>query len=107
MHPKLVWIGKLTKSLSVAMPFISHTVQDTVDPLKKLVVLELGDDLSKGDYNSVQKIIHAFAGVNDCIVSKIRKGPKILEIEVLTKTRLGEVMNNSPFEGDKGGTKED
>lgn len=106
MHPKLMWVSKLTSSLSVALPGITYSIQDTVDPLKKVLILNLGDDLSKTDYNHVQKIVHAFSNVNDCTVSKICKGPKMLTIEVLTKTRLGPEMNKSPFECDKADVKE-
>jgi hypothetical protein len=83
------------------MPLVTHTIEDTADPLKKIVVLSLGEDLSKSDFRSVQNIIHEFGKVNDCIIAKIRKGPKSLVIEILTKTRLGDEMNNSPFESDK------
>lgn len=98
MHPKLVWIGSLCSSLGLALgTSVSSTVHDTVDPLKKLVLLNIGEDLGKKDFNPLQVIIHAFAKSNDCVVFRIYKQPKQLTLEVLTKTRRGPVMNNNPF----------
>jgi hypothetical protein len=104
VHPKLTWVGGLQSSLGLALgTSISHTIEDTVDPLMKLVTLQLGEDLGKGDYNPVQKMVHAFAKSNDCVVYRIRREPKKLVLEVLTKTRLGQVMNKNPLaDGDKG-----
>ena len=100
MHPKLTWVGSLTGSLGLALgTSVSHSIRDTVDPLMKLVVLELGEDLGKGDYNPVQKMVHAFAKENDCVVHRIRREPKRLLLEVLTKTRLGPRMNKNPLVG--------
>lgn len=81
---------------------LTHHVQDTVDPLKKLVVLEFKDELRKGDYRPIQTLIHGFAKSNDCVVHRIRREPKKMILEVLTKTRLGPVMNKNPLTGDKG-----
>lgn len=80
---------------------VTFSVQDTVDPLKKLVYLEVGESLGKKDFNPVQRIVHGFAKVNDCLVYKIYKSPKRLVLEVLTKTRNGPVMDRNPFSGDK------
>lgn len=76
---------------------VTFSVHDTVDPLKKLVYLEVGESLGKKDFNPVQRIVHGFAKVNDCVVCKIYKSPKQLVLEVLTKTRNGPVMDRSPF----------
>lgn len=103
MHPKLTWVDSLRNSLSAAMgTSVSQTILDTVDPLMKLVVLELGEELGKGDYNPIQQMVHAFAKSNDCVVQRIRREPKKLILETLTKTRLGKVMNKNPLLGDKG-----
>lgn len=98
MHPKLEWVNGLCASLGLALhTSISQSIQDTVDPLMKLVVLELGEDLGKGDYNPVQRMVHVFAKSNDCMVQRIRREPKKLIIEVSTKTRLGRAMNANPL----------
>ncbi len=104
MHPKLAWVTGLTGSLGLAMGnALSHTVRDTVDPLKKEVVIELGEELLKGDYKAIQQMVHAFAKSNDCVVHRIRREPKRMILEVLTKTRLGPVMDKNPLvDGDKG-----
>lgn len=81
---------------------LTHSVEDTVDPLMKRVVLELGEELGKGDYRPIQQMVHAFANSNDCVVHRIRREPRRLILEVLTKTRLGPVMNKNPLTGDKG-----
>lgn len=83
---------------------VTFSVQDTVDPLKKLVYLEVGESLGKKDFNPVQRIVHGFAKVNDCVVYKIYKSPKRLVLEVLTKTRNGPVMDRNPFSSDKSRT---
>lgn len=77
---------------------ISHSQQDTVDPLKKLVVLEFGEKFGKKDFNPVQTIAHTFAKANDCVIYKMRReGTNKLVLEVLTKTRLSPVMNRNPL----------
>lgn len=76
---------------------ISFEVLETVDPLKKLVVLRLGEELGKGNYQPVQTICHAFAKENDCVLQRIRREPGKLILEVSTKTRLGPVMNKNPL----------
>jgi len=102
VHPKLVWVGGLCSSLSLALgTTVIHRVEDTVDPLKKLVELELGEELGKGDYQPVQRMVHGFANENDVVVHRIYREPKKLILEVLTKTRLGKVQNKNPLR-DKG-----
>lgn len=76
---------------------VSSTIHDTVDPLKKLVLLKMTEELGKKDFNPLQKLIHGFAKANDCIVHRIYKNPKQLTLEILTKTRLGPTMNNNPL----------
>lgn len=98
MHPKLVWLKRLCVNLGMALETsITYSVEDTVDPIKKLVYLEVGESLGKKDFNPIQRIVHAFAGVNDCVVYKMYKSPKRLVLEVLTKTRNGPVMDKNPF----------
>jgi hypothetical protein len=102
VHPKLVWVDGLIASLSLALgTSITRSIEDTVDPLKKLVVLELGEDLGKGDWNPVQRMIHVFAKSNDVVVERIHKQPKRLTLVVLVKTRFGQVQNKNPLR-DKG-----
>lgn len=102
MHPKLVWVGGLCSSLSTALGTgVSHRIEDTVDPLKKLVELNLGEELGKGDYKPIQTMVHAFAKSNDVVVHRIYHEPKKLILEVLTKVRLGPVQNKNPLR-DKG-----
>ncbi len=104
MHPKLAWVSGLTSSLGLAMGnTMTHTIRDTVDPLKKEVVINLGEELGKGDYKPIQLMVHAFAKSNNCVVHRIRREPKTMILEVLTKTRLGPVMDKNPLaDGDKG-----
>ena len=98
MHPKLVWVTGMGSTLGLAMgTSIAVSVHDTVDPLKKLVVINLGEELGNGNYNPVQKMVHAFAKANDCVVQRIRREPKKLILEVLTKTRLGPICDKNPL----------
>ena len=98
MHPKLAWIEELNNSLGLALcTSFSHAVHDTVDPLMKRVVLTMGSELEKGDYQPIQRMVHAFAKANDCVVHRIRREPKKLVLEVLTKTRLGEETRKNPL----------
>lgn len=76
---------------------VVYTVEDHVDPLKKLVHLSLGTDLGKGDWNPVQRIIHAYAKANDCVIERIRKSPKKLVLEVLVKSRHGLPSKKDPM----------
>lgn len=76
---------------------VSSSIQDTVDPLKKLVFLNMGEDLGKKDFNPLQRLIHGFAKANNCVVHRIYKHPKRLVLEILIKTRHGPVMNNNPL----------
>ncbi len=98
MHPKLTWVTSLGNSLSFVLTTSVHVlIQDTVDPLMKLIIVELGEDLGKSDFNPLQTIIHAFAKSNDCVIKKIKKEPKRLVIEILTKVRLGKTMDKNPL----------
>jgi hypothetical protein len=77
---------------------LSCTAEPTVDPLKVHVVLQLRDELPKGCWNALQTLAHAYAGANDCLISKIKKrGKRSYVAEVLTKKRLGPEMTNDPF----------
>lgn len=103
MHPKLAWIDGLCGSLGLALAMtITHSVEDTVDPLMKRVILTLEDELGKKDFNPIQKLVHGFANANDCVAHRIYKGRKQLIIDVLTKTRRGPVCNRNPLASDKG-----
>jgi hypothetical protein len=83
---------------------VAFAVHDTVDPLKKLVYLDIGEPLGKRDFNPIQRLIHGFSKVNDCVVHRIYKEPKRLTLEILVKTRNGPVMNKNPFSSDKAKT---
>lgn len=102
VHPKLAWLSVMCSSLGMALgTSISHTVEDTVDPIKKRVFLEVGESLGKKDFNPLQRLIHGFAKANDCVIPKIYKTPRQLVLEVLVKTRHGPVMDRNPLSGDK------
>ena len=76
----------------------SSSVEDTVDPLKKNLVVVLQDPLKKGCWNAYQILAHAYAGANDCMIYKIRrKGKNTYVAEVLIKKRAGPAMDNDPF----------
>ncbi len=103
MHPKLAWIGSLCSNLGLALgTSVTFSVQDTVDPIKKIVVLNIGENLGKAVFNPIQRLIHGFSKINDCVVHRIYKDTRCLTLEVLTKTRHGPIMNNNPFLSDKG-----
>lgn len=98
MHPKLAWLPGLCSSLGLALSTsVSSTIQDTVDPLKKLVFLDIGEPLGNKDFNPIQRLVHGFAKANDCVVHGMYKHPKQLVLEVLTKTRLGPVHSKNPL----------
>ena len=80
------------------------TCRDSVDQLKKFVVFDLGAPLTKGNYNPLQTLVHAYAKANDCVVAAIRReGERRLILEVLIKNRVSQEMKNDPFSSDKGG----
>lgn len=99
MHPKLAWVELLRGMLSeVLATGIVSTPRDHVDPLKKLVVFEMGAPLAKGNYNPLQTMVHAYAKANDCVVAAIRReGPRQLVLEILIKNRISREMKNDPF----------
>jgi hypothetical protein len=98
VHPRLVWLNGLCASLGLALgTSVIFSVQDTVDPLKKIVFLDIGERLGKEDFNPIQRLIHSFSKVNDCVIQRIHKEPKRLSLEVLTKSRHGPAMNRNPF----------
>jgi len=97
-QPKLVWLQQLCDSLELALgTSVRFTIQETVDPLKKIVFLDLGESLGKTDFNPIQRLVHGFAKENDCVIHKIYKQPKQLILEIFIKTRLGPVMNKNPL----------
>ena len=64
----------------------------------KLVVIDFGGVLAKGDYGLIQKLAHAFAKANDCVIERIRRrSPRVLVLETLTKRRLGPVHDKNPL----------
>jgi hypothetical protein len=100
VHPKLAWVSEFQNSLSGAMGVqVVVTIEDHVDPLKKLVVLTFPQELRKGEYMPIQNLAHGFAKNNDCVLYRIRRRPNALVLEVLTKTRLGQVMKKNPLLG--------
>lgn len=103
MHPKLAWVELLKGTLAEALgTSVVSAPRDHVDPLKKLVVLDLGSPLSKGNYNPLQTMVHAYAKANDCVVAAIRReGTTRLVLEVLIKHRISKEMKNDPFRSDK------
>ena len=101
MHPKLTWALRLATSLGDAMGCsVSVTENGDVDPLKKFLHFTFGEPLGKGDYMPIQNMVHTFAKANDCVVHKIRKvHPKLLVLDVFTKTRLSPVHDKNPLRG--------
>lgn len=97
MHPKLAWVPELQQTLSAAMGLVTLTIEDHVDPLKKLVVIRLPDRLQKGEYNPIQNLVRGFAKANDCVVERIRRRSGDLVLEILTKRRLGPVRDKNPL----------
>ncbi len=98
VHPRLAWLPNLQNTLAGATGEpITYSVEDHVDPLKKLVTIHLGANLGPGDWNPVQTICHAFAKDNDCVIEKILRPPKKLVLHVLIKRRGGPVMKRNPM----------
>ena len=108
VHPKLEWVEELRNSLALAMgSSIVVSVEDNADPLKKMVVLTMGDKLLKGDYNPIQRMAHAFAKSNNCVLERIRRRPNALVLEILIKNLRTPVLDREPSKnplklGDKG-----
>lgn len=75
----------------------SFRIEDTADPLKKLVRLQTQGDVSGSCYHPLCNIVHGFGKANDCVVERVRREHEALVIEVLTKRRLGREMNRNPF----------
>ena len=103
MHPKLAWVELLRGMLSEVMgTLIVSTPRECVDPLKKYIVFDLGAPLTKGNYNPLQVMVHAYAKANDCTVAAIRReGSKRFVLEILIKNRISQEMKNDPFLSDK------
>lgn len=103
MHPKLAWVDLLRGTLAEVMgTSIVASTRECVDPLKRYVVLDLGAPLTKGNYNPMQVIVHAYSKANDCVVVAIRReGLKRLVLETLIKNRVSPEMKNDPFEDQK------
>lgn len=103
VHPKLLWVEELSRTFSAALgSSVTVFVIDHIDPLKKLVVYHLDEDLKKGDYNPIQKLAHGFAKANGVVLERIRREPKRLILEVLLKNRLAAVLDppskNNPLD---------
>ncbi len=106
MHPKLAWVGLLKNTISTILDTpINISYIDPVDPLKKIVVFDFVNEFSKNNYNPFQRIAHAYAKVNDCVIATIKIDDCKLIIEILIKNRLSERMGNDPFMGDKNSIK--
>lgn len=98
MNNKLLWVYELQRSLELALATsIQVTIEDHVDPLKKIITFTLFEDIKKGDFNPIQVMAHSFSKSNDCVIEKIRRGPSSLILNVLTKTRLGPESRKNPL----------
>ena len=98
VYPKLAWLPGLQNTLAGATgDVITYTVEDHVDPLKKLVTLHLGTELGPGDWNPFQTICHSYAKSNDCVIEKIYRQPKKLILHVLIKRRGGPATKHNPM----------
>lgn len=99
MSPRLAWVPELVASLSRATmgQVGSYRIEDTADPLKKLIHLQTNGELASKNYHPLCHLVHGFGKANDCVVERIRRGPKVLIVEVLTKRRSGPQKKHNPL----------
>ena len=105
MHRRLAWGPVLGACINAALDggVRATFIEDTVDPLKKNLVIDLRDRLPNKDcWNAFQTLAHGYASANDCLIQKIRRrGNSTYVAEVCIKYRGGPTMDNDPFLMDK------
>lgn len=99
MTPRLVWTGELLGSLQRATggQIKQMLVNDTVDPLKKLLIFQMHELFRKGDYNAFARMVHFFARANDCEVGRLWRYNLTYRAEIFIKRRLGPAMDRNPI----------
>ncbi len=99
MGPRLAWVAEFQASINRATggQIKSYEVVDTVDPLKKRVILHLHEDLMPQDWTPFSRLASGFAAKNDCVLERIRRVGSSVILEILIKRRGGPVMNKNPL----------
>lgn len=99
----MLWVDTLIGSVNRATDGLFKSYMPIVgaDPLRVFIKIDLQTDLPGACYHPFHRIASEFAGVNGCVVERIHKGNSSLTIEVVTKRRLGQKMNNNPLVQEK------
>ena len=99
--PGLAWLESFTASISTATgSAISHTVQDTVNPLIKTVTLKLSEPVSGKILLNIWNLFQKYAAANETYPTKYRKEPDKIIVEVAIKQRLGQPKDSRPWNKD-------
>lgn len=100
MTPRLAWVTLLQASLGAALgEDIKTHLEHHTDPLKKTVVLHLQQPLPKGCWNALQTLVHGYAGVNDCTITKVkRRNDRQYGLDMSIKRLRGPEMKVNPFD---------
>jgi len=103
MTGRLAWVPVFAEFLRRATDgaIAEVSVQDHVDPLRKILRVRLRPGWSDKNFNPVQGVAHAFAKANDCAIARAIKRPGEILLDVLIKQRLGPPMARNPY-GDLG-----
>jgi len=74
-------------------------VEDTVDPIKKLLIIKFATAIPNGSWNPIQVLVHGYAIANDCMISRMWKANHVkIEADLLIKRRGGSEKKNDPLE---------
>ncbi len=103
MGPRLAWVAgfQATVNRATGGQIKSCELVDTVDPLKKRVLIHLYEDLLAEDWTPFSRLAAGFAARNDCVLERIRRVANTLILEILLKRRAGPVMDRNPLLDEK------
>ena len=99
LSPQLLWVEELARSIERAtgdVP-VRFVTADTVDPIKKHVILVLPLPLSKASTPHLKTLVRGFAGANGCVVETVRHTTSRVVCDVLIKRRVGPASKVNPL----------
>jgi hypothetical protein len=96
---RLLWVEELARSIERATGDapVRFAVADTVDPIKKHVILVLPLPLSVANTRPLKTLVRGFAEANDCVVETVRHTTSRVVCDVLIKRRVGPASRVNPL----------
>lgn len=103
--PPLSWLPSYANSIGAALGCsVSYSIEETINPLIKKVVLEFGEVQTGKTKLHVWNLFQKYAHSNECLPhGKTDVGnPKRLAVSVIIKRRFGPPIDSPPWDKEPG-----